>query len=117
VQFLVQSACSTAPYCCALFWALFGVPVIPLPHSLERVIMATATTSRPRHEVAEIPPAWRSVSIADRIALRVGMALIVWSRRTHRPGLSADRARDALRARAAREAAWQRDATFVGRWR
>jgi hypothetical protein len=79
--------------------------------------MATATTSRPRAEVVETPSAWRSVSVADRMALRVGMALIVWSRRTHRPRSSAEGARDELLARAAREAAWQRDAVFVGRWR
>lgn len=27
----------------------------------------------------------RSVSLPDRIALRLGLALITWSRRTHRP--------------------------------
>lgn len=27
----------------------------------------------------------RSVSLPDRVALRLGLALITWSRRTHRP--------------------------------
>lgn len=36
-----------------------------------------------REELEQRPV--RSVSLPDRIALRLGLALITWSRRTHRP--------------------------------
>ncbi|MFJ3027596.1 hypothetical protein ACIPEQ_02015 [Curtobacterium sp. NPDC087080] len=34
----------------------------------------------------------RRVTLADRIALRIGMSLIIWSRRTHRARPSVDHA-------------------------
>ncbi|MEJ8283066.1 hypothetical protein [Curtobacterium citreum] len=42
--------------------------------------MSTKTTTRPPDTRA----VRRRVSLADRIALRVGMSLIIWSRRTRR---------------------------------
>ncbi|MDM7890183.1 hypothetical protein [Curtobacterium caseinilyticum] len=49
--------------------------------------MSSKTTSiRPPDTVDQ----QRRVSLADRIALRVGMSLIIWSRRTHRVRPSVD---------------------------
>jgi hypothetical protein len=78
--------------------------------------MATATTTR-RPVVEASTPAVRSVSLTDRVALRVGLALIVWSRRTHRPAPSLDLGRSVQLGIAEREASWQRQAAFLGRWR
>jgi hypothetical protein len=47
----------------------------------------TRTTERPvadRSVVTTNPTTPRRVSVPDRIALRVGLALVVWSRRTRR---------------------------------
>jgi hypothetical protein len=65
------------------------------------------------------PPSWanfqshsRTVSIADRAALHVGLALITWSRRPRTVARSTSREelrtrRAAAFARASREAEWQ----------
>ncbi|MGN7189519.1 hypothetical protein [Curtobacterium sp. MCBA15_004] len=53
--------------------------------------MSSKTTStRPPDTAAAA--AVRRVSLADRIALRVGMSLIIWSRRTRRVRPSVDHA-------------------------
>jgi hypothetical protein len=54
----------------------------------------------------------RTVSLADRVALHLGLALITWSRRPHtaasQPTWDTLRARrEAARARSAREREWQ----------
>ena len=49
--------------------------------------MSSKTTStRPPDTAATV----RRVSLPDRVALRVGMSLIIWSRRTHRVRPSVD---------------------------
>ncbi|MBT2501152.1 hypothetical protein [Curtobacterium sp. ISL-83] len=48
--------------------------------------MSTKTVIRP----PDTPAVRRPVSLSDRIALRVGMSLIIWSRRTHRVRPSVD---------------------------
>ncbi len=48
--------------------------------------MSTTLQSHPpqQHELHVEPPT-RKVGLADRVALRLGLALITWSRRTYRP--------------------------------
>lgn len=81
--------------------------------------MATATTTtRP----PDTPTAARTtrVSLPDRIALRIGLALVVWSRRTHRPRqtLSHDEYRAlALQLAAERRRNEQRLAESMLHWR
>lgn len=50
----------------------------------------------------------RRVSLSDRIALRVGMSLIIWSRRTHhvRPSVDVATCNRLERERQQREAEW-----------
>ena len=62
------------------------------------------TTTRP----PDIRAVRRRVSLSDRIALRIGMSLIIWSRRTHHVRPSVDIAtRNRLeRERQQREAEW-----------
>ncbi|MEN0104455.1 MAG: hypothetical protein AAGC90_16150 [Curtobacterium sp.] len=66
--------------------------------------MSTKSVLRPP-EALDAP---RTVSLTDRVALRIGMALIIWSRRTRRVRPSIDPAlRVQLdRERAEREAQW-----------
>lgn len=61
----------------------------------------------------------RRVSLSDRIALRLGMTLVIWSRRTHRVRPSGDIAtRNRLeREREAREAAWLLQSAALRLWR
>jgi hypothetical protein len=61
----------------------------------------------------------RRVSLSDRIALRLGMTLIIWSRRTHHVRPSVDIAtRNRLeREREAREAAWLLQSAALRLWR
>jgi len=51
-------------------------------------VSSKTTSTRPPDTAAAV----RRVSLADRIALRVGMSLIIWSRRTHRVRPSVDHA-------------------------
>ncbi|ROP66848.1 hypothetical protein [Curtobacterium sp. PhB115] len=61
----------------------------------------------------------RRVSLSDRIALRIGMSLIIWSRRTHHVRPSVDLAtRNRLeREREQREAAWLVQGAAMHLWR
>jgi hypothetical protein len=66
------------------------------------------------------PP--RRVSLPDRLALRLGLALIVWSRRTRRQPHEIDPAEELRRqreheARLAREAEWLLLLTGPRQWR
>ena len=69
------------------------------------------------------PPDTRAVrsrvSLSDRIALRVGMSLIIWSRRTRRERPDVDhRTRLRLdREREAREATWLLQTAALRLWR
>ncbi|WIB58634.1 hypothetical protein DEJ13_09085 [Curtobacterium sp. MCLR17_007] len=65
--------------------------------------MSTKSVLRP----PDAPVAPGRVSLPDRVALRVGMSLIIWSRRTRRPQIDPE-----LRARLARERE-QREAEWV----
>lgn len=75
-----------------------------LRHALKGNTVSTKTTIRP----PDTPAVRRRVSLSDRIALRVGMSLIIWSRRTHHVRPSVDIAtRNRLeRERQQREAEW-----------
>ncbi len=61
----------------------------------------------------------RRVSLSDRIALRVGLSLIIWSRRTHhvRHSVDLETRRRLEQERAAREAAWLLQVGLQNRWR
>ncbi|MBF4590159.1 hypothetical protein [Curtobacterium sp. VKM Ac-1395] len=61
----------------------------------------------------------RSVSLTDRLAMRLGMALIVWSRRTRPQRLPVDLflAEQLRRERAAREAEWVMLGATMHMWR
>lgn len=61
----------------------------------------------------------RRVTLADRIALRIGMSLIIWSRRTHRVRPSVDLAiRQRLeRERYERELDWLTQGAAMRLWR
>lgn len=69
------------------------------------------------------PPGTRAVrhrvTLADRIALRIGMSLIIWSRRTHRVRPSVDLAtRQRLeRERRERELDWLTQGAAMRLWR
>lgn len=75
----------------------------------------TTTTIHP----PDVRAVLRRVSLADRIALRVGMSLIIWSRRTHHVRPSVDIAtRNRLeRERAQREAEWAVRGAAMHLWR
>ena len=76
--------------------------------------MSTKTFTRPPDTRA----VRRRVSLSDRIALRIGMSLIIWSRRTHRVRPSVDIAtRNRLeREREQREAAWLTSTAALTLW-
>lgn len=61
----------------------------------------------------------RRVSLSDRIALRIGMALIIWSRRTRRvrPAIDHEAFLAAERAKVERENAWLAVAIQLRSWR
>jgi hypothetical protein len=64
----------------------------------------------------------RRVSLPDRVALRIGLALIVWSRRTRRQPHEIDPAEELRRqreeqARLAREAEWVILGAAMHMWR
>ena len=61
----------------------------------------------------------RSVSLTDQLAMRLGMALIVWSRRTRPKRLPVDLllAEQLRRERAAREAEWVMLGATMHMWR
>ena len=61
----------------------------------------------------------RSVSLTDRLAMRLGMALILWSRRTRakRPPVDLLLAEQLRRERAAREAEWVMLGATMHMWR
>lgn len=77
--------------------------------------MSTKTTIRPPDTRA----VRRRVSLTDRIALRIGMTLIIWSRRTHHVRPSVDHATRLRldRERAAREATWLLQSAAMHLWR
>ncbi|OII34789.1 hypothetical protein BIU98_02145 [Curtobacterium sp. MMLR14_010] len=65
------------------------------------------------------PPAARSVALTDRLAMRLGMALVIWSRRTRtqRPPLDPSLQQQLRRERAAREAEWVLLGATMHLWR
>ena len=77
--------------------------------------MSSKTIIRPP-DTGERP---RRVSLSDRIALRIGLALIIWSRRTRRerPVIDHETFLAERRARAAREDAWLAAAIQLRSWR
>jgi hypothetical protein len=81
--------------------------------------MSSKTLLRPVRPPTGSP---RRVSLPDRLALRIGLALIVWSRRTRRQPHEVDPA-EVLRhqrereARLAREAEWLILVTGARPWR
>ncbi|WP_396288399.1 hypothetical protein [Curtobacterium sp. KT1] len=77
--------------------------------------MSTKTTTRPPDTRA----VRRRVSLADRIALRVGMSLIIWSRRTRKERPEVDLATLARteRERQQREADLLLQAALMRAWR
>lgn len=64
-------------------------------------------------------PAARSVALTDRIAMRLGMALVIWSRRTRTKRLPVDPlvAHQLRQERAAREAEWVMLGATMHLWR
>ncbi|MBT1633023.1 hypothetical protein [Curtobacterium flaccumfaciens] len=77
--------------------------------------MSTKTTTRP----PDTRSVRRRVSLADRIALRVGMSLIIWSRRTRKERPEVDLATLARleRERQQREADWITQGAAMRMWR
>jgi hypothetical protein len=67
----------------------------------------------------DIAAARRRVSLADRIALRVGMSLIIWSRRTHhvRPSVDFETRQRLERERHQRETDWLVQGAAMRLWR
>ncbi len=82
---------------------------------LKGTTLSTKTVNRPPDTRA----VRRRVSLSDRIALRIGMSLIIWSRRTHhvRPSVDLETRRRLEQERAAREAAWLTQVGMLNRWR
>ena len=71
--------------------------------TLSTVVDHRTTTHPPSARLVDASVAWqRRVTLADRVALHVGLALITWSRRTHAVVRVSDRA--VLRARYAHAA-------------
>jgi len=60
----------------------------------------------------------RRVSLSDRIALRIGMTLIIWSRRTHRvrPSVDFETRQRLERERLDREARWLVQSAAMHLW-
>ncbi|ROP66147.1 hypothetical protein EDF24_2806 [Curtobacterium sp. PhB130] len=77
--------------------------------------MSTKSVLRPPGTTLEP----RKVSLTDRIALRVGMALIIWSRRTRRvrPPVDPALVAELERERAEREAEWAMLGIGMRAWR
>ncbi|MFJ3382935.1 MULTISPECIES: hypothetical protein [unclassified Curtobacterium] len=77
--------------------------------------MSTKSVLRPAG--ATLEP--RTVSLTDRIALRVGMALIIWSRRTRRvrPPVDPALVAELDRERIARETEWAMLGIGLRTWR
>lgn len=61
----------------------------------------------------------RRVTLADRIALRIGMSLIIWSRRTHhvRPSVDLATRQRLERERYERELDWLTQGAAMRLWR
>ncbi len=61
----------------------------------------------------------RRVTLADRIALRIGMSLIIWSRRTHhvRPSVDLATRQRLERERRERELDWLTQGAAMRLWR
>ncbi|WP_144758599.1 hypothetical protein [Curtobacterium sp. 9128] len=57
------------------------------------------------------------VSLPDRIALRIGMSLIIWSRRTRRPPIDPALRAELVRERERREAEWLMLGVGLRMWR
>ncbi|PYY35029.1 hypothetical protein DEJ16_09340 [Curtobacterium sp. MCJR17_055] len=81
--------------------------------------MSSKTLLRPVRPPTGAP---RPVSLPDRLALRLGLALIVWSRRTRRQPHEIDPAEELRRqceheARLVREAEWLLLVTGPRQWR
>ncbi|WFR66172.1 hypothetical protein P9139_14315 [Curtobacterium flaccumfaciens] len=76
--------------------------------------MSTKTSIRPPDTRA----VRRRVSLSDRIALRIGMTLIIWSRRTHhvRPSVDYETRLRLDREREAREAKWLIQSAAMRLW-
>ncbi|GAA3338266.1 hypothetical protein GCM10017714_08740 [Curtobacterium pusillum] len=76
--------------------------------------MSTKTTVRPPDTRA----VRRRVSLSDRIALRIGISLIIWSRRTHhvRPSVDHETRLRLEREREAREAKWLIQSAAMHLW-
>jgi hypothetical protein len=59
----------------------------------------------------------RPVALTDRLAMRLGMALIIWSRRTRRPPIDPYLREQLRRERANREAEWVMLGATMHLWR
>ena len=83
---------------------------------MNTITRAVTTAQHPPSPAGITPrPATRRVGLVDRVALRLGVALVAWSRR---PRLLDDRAERERRAQlerstALRERQWQRDALLL----
>lgn len=94
-------------------------PSCPQPGQLCRALkgntVSTKTTTRPPDTRA----VRRRVSLTDRIALRVGMSLIIWSRRTRtvRPSLDHATVARLERERRQRELDWLTQVAALRMWR
>ena len=75
--------------------------------------MSTKSVLRPPD--AGVAP--RKVSLTDRIALRIGMSLIIWSRRTQRPQTDPALREQLDRERTQREAEWAMLGIGLRAWR
>lgn len=85
-----------------------------IPHALKGNTVSTKTSIRPPDTRA----VRRRVSLSDRIALRIGMTLIIWSRRTHhvRPSVDYETHLRLDREREAREAKWLIQSAAMRLW-
>jgi len=77
--------------------------------------VSSKTTIRP----PDVRAVRRRVSLADRVALRLGMSLIIWSRRTHhvRPSVDFETRRRLERERQQRETDWLVQDAAMRLWR
>jgi hypothetical protein len=88
---------------------------MPHPYREPVTTMSTKSVLRPPGATT----AARSVSLTDRIAMRLGMALVIWSRRTRTKRLPVDPllAHQLRQERAAREAEWVMLGATMHLWR
>jgi hypothetical protein len=104
--------------------AFFGDHAEPVVRNtiVNTVLSTTVDKQTHTHPPSSLghPSSARTVSLADRVALHLGLALITWSRR---PRTAASNSSDALRARrqaaiarAKREREWQR-ALYLSQFR